>query len=46
LGIGLSMGMMEFGLVMLTANAAFIPSSVFRGLWHSYPLPVPHTLKS
>ena len=30
LGIGLSMGMMEFGLAMLAANMAFIPADRFR----------------
>ena len=28
LGIGLAMGMMEFGLAMLTANLAFVPAAV------------------
>jgi len=32
MGIGLSMGMMEFGLVMLVANMAFMPASVCRKL--------------
>ena len=32
LGIGLAMGMMEFGLAMLTANMAFVPASVLRRL--------------
>jgi len=30
LGIGLSMGMMEFGLAMLTANMAFVPAAALR----------------
>ena len=30
LGIGLAMGMMEFGLAMLAANLAFIPADTFR----------------
>jgi hypothetical protein len=30
LGIGLSMGMMEFGLAMITANVAFVPARIFR----------------
>ena len=30
LGIGLAMGMMEFGLAMLVANLAFVPASVYR----------------
>lgn len=32
LGIGLAMGMMEFGLAMLTANMAFVPADVLRRL--------------
>jgi len=32
LGIGLAMGMMEFGLAMLTANMAFVPAPVLRRL--------------
>jgi hypothetical protein len=32
LGIGLAMGMMEFGLAMLTANVAFVPADVLRRL--------------
>jgi len=32
LGIGLAMGMMEFGLAMLVANLAFVPAAAFRGL--------------
>jgi hypothetical protein len=32
LGIGLAMGMMEFGLAMLTANMAFVPAAVLRRL--------------
>jgi len=31
LGIGLAMGMMEFGLAMITANLAFVPA----GVWHA-----------
>lgn len=30
LGIGLAMGMMEFGLAMIVANLAFVPASWFR----------------
>jgi len=30
LGIGLAMGMMEFGLAMITANAAFVPATTWR----------------
>jgi hypothetical protein len=29
-GIGLAMGMMEFGLAMLTANLAFVPAAILR----------------
>jgi hypothetical protein len=32
LGIGLAMGMMEFGLAMLVANLAFVPAATWRGL--------------
>jgi len=32
LGIGLAMGMMEFGLAMLAANMAFVPAAVLRQL--------------
>jgi uncharacterized membrane protein YphA (DoxX/SURF4 family) len=32
LGIGLAMGMMEFGLAMITANLAFVPAAAFAGL--------------
>jgi hypothetical protein len=32
LGIGLSMGMMTFGLIMLVGNVAFVPSSFVRSL--------------
>jgi hypothetical protein len=32
LGIGLTMGMMEFGLAMLTANLAFVPAETWRRL--------------
>jgi hypothetical protein len=31
LGIGLSMGMMEFGLAMIAANLAFVPAQTLRG---------------
>jgi hypothetical protein len=33
LGIGLAMGMMEFGLAMLAANLAFVPADTFRALF-------------
>ena len=42
LGIGLAMGMMEFGLAMLVANLAFVPAAAFRGLG-SRIFPRPHT---
>ncbi|MFM7108661.1 MAG: HTTM domain-containing protein [Planctomycetaceae bacterium] len=32
LGIGLAMGMMEFGLAMIAANLAFIPAETWRAL--------------
>lgn len=32
LGIGLAMGMMEFGLAMITANLAFVPAAAWRRL--------------
>ncbi len=32
LGIGLAMGMMEFGLAMLTANLAFVGADTFRAI--------------
>jgi uncharacterized membrane protein YphA (DoxX/SURF4 family) len=32
LGIGLAMGMMEFGLAMITANLAFVPADAWRRL--------------
>jgi hypothetical protein len=32
LGIGLAMGMMEFGLAMITANLAFVPAGVIERL--------------
>jgi hypothetical protein len=32
LGIGLAMGMMEFGLAMIVANMAFVPPAAFRSL--------------
>ena len=30
LGIGLAMGMMEFGLAMIVANMAFVPAATWR----------------
>ena len=32
LGIGVAMGMMEFGLTMILANLSFVPAPVFRSL--------------
>jgi hypothetical protein len=32
LGIGLAMGMMEFGLAMITANLAFVPAASWRAV--------------
>jgi len=37
LGIGLTMGMMEFGLAMLTANMAFVPAAMLRRLLGGRP---------
>lgn len=37
LGIGLAMGMMEFGLAMLAANLAFVPADTFRTLLRFLP---------
>jgi hypothetical protein len=37
LGIGLTMGMMEFGLAMLAANMAFVPASVLRQFLRQLP---------
>jgi uncharacterized membrane protein YphA (DoxX/SURF4 family) len=36
LGIGLAMGMMEFGLAMIAANLAFVPADVYRRLARSF----------
>jgi hypothetical protein len=38
LGIGLTMGMMEFGLAMIVANLAFVPAGFFRLLVARYPV--------
>ena len=35
LGIGLAMGMLEFGLAMITANLAFVPAATWRSLARS-----------
>jgi hypothetical protein len=32
LGIGLAMGMMEFGLAMIAANLAFVPAATLASL--------------
>jgi hypothetical protein len=40
LGIGLAMGMMEFGLAMIVANLAFVPAPFYRALSFS-PRPSP-----
>ena len=37
LGIGLAMGMMEFGLAMITANLAFVPAAVIESLLRPSP---------
>jgi hypothetical protein len=42
LGIGLAMGMMEFGLAMLTANLAFVPAPVLRRIGAGFSLPARH----
>ncbi|MFM7206141.1 MAG: HTTM domain-containing protein [Planctomycetaceae bacterium] len=39
LGIGLAMGMMEFGLAMITANLAFVPAAVFARLLRRFAAP-------
>jgi hypothetical protein len=41
LGIGLAMGMMEFGLAMLVANLAFVPAASWRRLLPD-PAPASH----
>lgn len=48
LGIGLAMGMMEFGLAMITANLAFVPAAVFRrqSANHAAPERVPQRVRS
>jgi hypothetical protein len=38
LGIGLAMGMMEFGLAMITANLAFVPAAVLHWFLDSLSL--------
>jgi len=40
LGIGLAMGMMEFGLAMITANLAFVPAASWRRLLPQFLFPV------
>jgi hypothetical protein len=39
LGIGLAMGMMEFGLAMIAANGAFIPAAVLRKVFRPWLAP-------
>jgi hypothetical protein len=41
LGIGLAMGMMEFGLAMITANLAFVPAATFEHLLRSFTVESP-----
>ena len=42
LGIGVAMGMMEFGLAMILANLSFVPAPVFRRLLNwCFNRPVP-----
>ena len=50
LGIGLAMGMMEFGLAMIAANVAFVPAATLATLLHPFtsrfgtsPQPLPGT---
>lgn len=44
LGIGLAMGMMEFGLAMIVANLAFVPASWFHSLAFRRPVSLdPHS---
>jgi hypothetical protein len=43
LGIGLAMGMMEFGLAMLVANMAFVPAAVLRQLLRPF---LPHSIEN
>lgn len=40
LGIGLAMGMMEFGLAMITANLAFVPAASWRRLLPHFLFPI------
>jgi hypothetical protein len=39
LGIGVAMGMMEFGLAMITANLAFVPAATLRSLLPRFTSP-------
>lgn len=43
LGIGLAMGMMEFGLAMLVANMAFVPAAVLRQFLRPF---LPHSIEN
>lgn len=42
LGIGLAMGMMEFGLAMIVANMAFIPAVVLRRIFRPFLTDIHH----
>jgi hypothetical protein len=46
LGIWLAMGMMEFGLAMITANLAFVPAATWRRLLPSSQTPTTFTARS
>ncbi|MBM4056971.1 MAG: HTTM domain-containing protein [Planctomycetes bacterium] len=46
LGIGLTMGMMEFGLAMIVANLAFVPAAVWRRLLTHRPVTAPTFLRT
>jgi hypothetical protein len=39
LGIGMAMGMMEFGLAMITANLAFVPAATLRAVLARFTSP-------
>lgn len=45
LGIGVAMGMMEFGLAMITANLAFVPAATFRS-WSGFVVSSPRVTPS
>lgn len=44
LGIGVTMGMVEFGLIMVTANLVFVPPAAFRAAWHRLGGPPPNAV--